>query len=462
MKRNAIKLNQISYSQEDNFKFLDDLGRIQDELMQKQYFYRFTSKKAGTENKARNKFTTEYLSINFFNNLVSKNNKGTLDMKNKKNKSGEAKLQEAYDKKYNRKFKHGVMRNVLLDLTNFKNSQYVGTIHIGSPPQEVSVIFDTGSSNFWVTSNRCEDPGCLMQKSFNSQYSKNYKKIDERVEVEFGSGTIEGTFAKDDVKVGPITINNQEFGEIEKETGQIFTKLKFAGILGLSFPTLSNLDYTPLFDSIMKNGILNKNWFSFYLTEKDEQSRSSELIFGEPSRDYYHNELAWFSVSDPSYWQIQMDDVYVNGKPLGVCGDNPSGKCKLVIDTGTSIITAPSNDITKLLEQIPEKNCDFLSLNPKISFKIGNSFIEMNPEDYMLNSNKNLSLVEKNSRNLRFKSQSESEIKSTDGMCKRGFMPLDVDPPRGPIWVLGDIFLRKYFVVFDRDDKRVGISLRKR
>jgi hypothetical protein len=39
-------------------------------------------------------------------------------------------------------------------------------------------------------------------------------------------------------------------------------------------------------------------------------------------------------------------------------------------------------------------------------------------------------------------------------------MPLNVEEPRGPLWVLGDLFLRKYFVVFDRDNKRIGISLR--
>jgi hypothetical protein len=46
--------------------------------------------------------------------------------------------------------------------------------------------------------------------------------------------------------------------------------------------------------------------------------------------------------------------------------------------------------------------------------------------------------------------------------CKRAFMPLEVAPPRGPLWVLGDIFIRKFFTVFDRDEKRIGIALRKK
>ena len=64
------------------------------------------------------------------------------------------------------------------------------------------------------------------------------------------------------------------------------------------------------------------------------------------------------------------------------------------------------------------------------------------------------SLIEKNTKQLRFKS-------TNNKLCKRGFMPLDIDKPRGPLWIVGDIFIRKYFVVFDRDDKRIGIALRK-
>jgi len=41
-------------------------------------------------------------------------------------------------------------------------------------------------------------------------------------------------------------------------------------------------------------------------------------------------------------------------------------------------------------------------------------------------------------------------------------MPLDVEEPRGPLWVLGDIFIRKYFVIFDRDKNRIGLAKRRK
>ena len=49
------------------------------------------------------------------------------------------------------------------------------------------------------------------------------------MEVEFGSGKVDGVFSRDDVRFGPLFIKNQEFGEIIKEEGEIFKKIKFEG-----------------------------------------------------------------------------------------------------------------------------------------------------------------------------------------------------------------------------------------
>lgn len=187
-----ISLRNVRPSPQEEANFFDVLDQMQMSLKNKNKNFL----------KSNKKFEPRFASI--------ENSKNSLDSQ-----------KEQFEKRF---------KNFLLYLTNYKNSQYVGTIAVGSPPQNIDVIFDTGSSNFWITSKDCMDPGCLIQKSFNGKLSSTYKKLGTRVEVEFGSGKVEGVFCRDVVHFGPLMIPTQEFGEIMKEEGEIFTKLKFSGM----------------------------------------------------------------------------------------------------------------------------------------------------------------------------------------------------------------------------------------
>lgn len=83
-----------------------------------------------------------------------------------------------------------------LPLTNYMDAQYYGTIEIGNPPQEFTVIFDTGSSNTWVPSKKCHSLACYLHNRYDSSESETYERDSREFAIRYGSGAVEGFISK--------------------------------------------------------------------------------------------------------------------------------------------------------------------------------------------------------------------------------------------------------------------------
>ncbi|XP_065447860.1 pepsin A-like [Chrysemys picta bellii] len=315
-------------------------------------------------------------------------------------------------------------------LTNYMDIEYFGTISIGTPAQDFSVLFDTGSSNLWVPSVYCSSPACTNHNRFNPSDSSTYKATSENVSIQYGTGSMTGILGYDTVQVGGIVDTNQIFGLSETEPGSFLYYSPFDGILGLAFPSIASSGATPVFDNMMNEGLVSQDLFSVYLSSDDQSG--SFVMFGGIDSSYYSGNLNWIPLSAETYWQITMDSITMNGETIAC-----SGGCQAIIDTGTSLLAGPSTGISNIESYIGASDgtvrisCSAMSSLPNIVFTING---------------------------IEFPVPASAYITDNSGSCSPGFEDIDVPTSSGELWILGDIFIRQYYVVFDRSNNQVGLA----
>jgi hypothetical protein len=95
------------------------------------------------------------------------------------------------------------------------------------------------------------------------------------------------------------------------------------------------------------------------LSDGNDKNDPSEFIMGGYDQIHYTGPLNWHKIVDNRfYYAIQLNDILLNGKSLGICTPESRRTCTMVPDSGTSLLAAPSWAYEILAEKLPFKeNC---------------------------------------------------------------------------------------------------------
>eukprot|EP00569_Conticribra_weissflogii_P004509 CAMPEP_0171328116 /NCGR_PEP_ID=MMETSP0878-20121228/452_1 /TAXON_ID=67004 /ORGANISM="Thalassiosira weissflogii, Strain CCMP1336" /LENGTH=433 /DNA_ID=CAMNT_0011827945 /DNA_START=36 /DNA_END=1337 /DNA_ORIENTATION=+ len=325
----------------------------------------------------------------------------------------------------------GKAENVIIK--DYSNAQYYGEVEIGTPPQKFAVVYDTGSSNLWVPKINCQNCGYWFihggKSKFDSSKSSTYQADGSDFHITYGSGDVEGFFSFDTVTLAQdLQITGQKFAEVQDAGGLGIGYMmgQFDGILGLGFETLSLGGATTVFKNAIDQGVVNQPVFAFDLGDEGD----GELTFGGYDDSKFKGDISWIPLSAATYWQIDIENISL--------GSFSSGATSGIVDSGTSLITGPSSAILQLATSsgaMPNImgeytiDCGKVDSIPNLEFQINGKTFTVPGKDLVI---------------------------SSAGTCLFAMMGMDI--PQGPQWILGDVFMRKYYTIFDYQNQKVGLA----
>eukprot|EP00928_Gymnodinium_smaydae_P074551 TRINITY_DN57588_c0_g1_i1.p1 TRINITY_DN57588_c0_g1~~TRINITY_DN57588_c0_g1_i1.p1 ORF type:complete len:559 (-),score=128.88 TRINITY_DN57588_c0_g1_i1:75-1751(-) len=366
-------------------------------------------------------------------------------------------------------------------LENYWDAQYTALLSIGG--QQVKSIIDTGSFELLVFGVDCTTCG-EKRNLYDEAKSPSLLKTEARKKHNYGSGSVSTLAIYDDFAIGPFRSKNLSLWEVYDSKMAILKEGSFASIFGVGPPTSAPKfaeedaqDLHKQLDSYKKAGKNITQEMIDVVNEYDEAAKSSwsrrsvvedlniqsmSVCLGRESgspgvfiwNDTAHarapEKFLTLNSSGSLYWSVGMTDV----KFSGTAGKSSKGKkakstviacqegCTAIIDTGTSLISAPpavAAKVESILADWSAKGgtCDDLSDLPDLQFSLDGHLLSLPPESYVGHASGQTQL-------LRGRANA-----SAAASCTSLLMSMDMNQGKGkPTWILGMPFFREYYTSF--------------
>jgi len=313
---------------------------------------------------------------------------------------------------------------------------YYGPITLGTPPQTFNVIFDTGSADLWIPGRGCTDLICTSHHVFDPS-SKTYNKGTRPFSIQYGTGNVTGIVSTDTLMIGNMSLPNRAFGETTQESND-FADPAFDGLLGMAYSSISTQRVPTVFEQFVTSKLVSTPIFGFHVSRFVDGKNDGTLTFGGTDTSKYTGPITYYPVTRRAYWQIHLDGARINGKSILLEAN------QAMIDTGTTLVVASVSDAAAIHQNIPGAQPDPNNVGqylipcgaqlPVIELIFGGKGYAIDPRDLNLGYTDN-----------------------TNTTCLSGIAGQDVNPFQ-PLWIVGDVFLKSWYTVFDLGKNQVGFA----
>lgn len=324
-------------------------------------------------------------------------------------------------------------RQTDVTLTSQNYVFYSADITLGTPAQKFTVLVDTGSSDLWVYSSDntkdCSNNACQATGQYDSSASSSYKFLSNDFSIQYVSGSAAGDWVTDVITIGGASVSDFQFASASDAPGGV-------GVFGIGLATgeaaKTKYDNFPVL--LQKSGIISRNIYSLYLDSIDASTGS--VLFGAVDTSKYSGSLETLPLTSSNAFQVAYGGISVNGKSVSSGGN-------AILDSGTSFTYIPEAAFAGLQKQLKLKTLDpntqlyTIDCNAPsftLDFKFGSSTIQV-PSSQLVMPLSNFGLQ-----------SSECVFGIVSTKYSSGYV------------LFGDTFLRSAYVVYDLDNKIVGIA----
>ncbi|XP_013776184.1 beta-secretase 1-like [Limulus polyphemus] len=342
---------------------------------------------------------------------------------------------------------------------NFDDGYYV-LVNIGSPPQKLALLIDTGSSNLAVAASSA----LPVKRYFHMNESESFHLTGKSVKIKYVQGQWSGTLGSDLISIpnSPSITTRCNVACILSSEDVFSNVSNWQGLLGLAYSAVAKPDssVTPYFDALVADGKV-ENIFSIALCDKPQiqnvKQSQGKLVLGGIENSLYTGDILYTRIHKEWFYEVILTNITVGSKKWeGHCSELNNDKT--IIDTGTSALYLPEKVFTWVKQSLHKTDELKNQLNERfwkgqedVCIQKGRSVSEYFHQIEMVfgeTFNSSVSLVIPPELFL----WKTPQIVPDNDCYKLGIASSKVGT------IIGAVILEGFYVIYDRENKRIGFA----